>query len=582
MPPPPLRKIAAREGIPVGTIEKDYTLSIVLSLLSKNPLVDSLVFKGGTAIKKIYFPGARFSEDLDFNFLGTTSKKIEDRINDLLIGKKIGDVEFLEMKNINHTDISFTCDISFIGQLQFRNKIKLDFSGRETPILDVKSPLIKTYDMQIKIPTLDLTEILAEKIRALTIRGKPRDLYDVWFLLDKNVEADSKLINQKLKLYNKKFEFSELMNSISNVRKNWERDLIHLLSVVPEFDIVSKKIIEKFKPTLVESLMNPSVYDEKISSVKLLQTHISWIFLTGRFAYKVKKPVNFEFLDFSTLKRRRFFCEEELRVNRRLCPDLYIGVVPIRKKGDEIKINGPGKVVEYAVKMRELPQDRMMDRLLQRNEITEEIIDKIAGILAEFHQKADTGRGINQYGSIKMIKANWDQNFEQTKELRGNVIESEMFDEIRERINGFMENNHQLFEDRIKNRRIRECHGDVHSGNIFVVDNRVYIFDAIEFNKAFSCSDVAAEIAFLAMDLDFHGRRDFSEFFVGRYIEYSGDRELKNLLEFYKCYRAYVRGKVISFRLMDKNITPEEKLETKELCKKYFDLAYEYAKGINI
>jgi len=243
MNPPSLRRIAAKEGIPVGTLEKDYVLSIVLSLLSKNPLVDSLIFKGGTAIKKIYFPEARFSEDLDFNFLDTTSKKIENRINDLLLGKKIGDVEFLEMKNINHTDVSFTCDISFIGQLQFKNKIKLDFSGRESPILEVKSPSIKAYDMQIKIPTLDLTEILAEKIRALAIRGKSRDLYDVWFLLNKNIAVDLGLVNEKLGLYGRKFGIDEFCGSISKPENTWNRDLKPLLASVPKFEIVKRDVI---------------------------------------------------------------------------------------------------------------------------------------------------------------------------------------------------------------------------------------------------------------------------------------------------------------------------------------------------
>ncbi len=247
MPLPPLRKIAAREGIPVGTLEKDYTLSIVLSLLSKNPLMDSLVFKGGTAIKKIYFSEARFSEDLDFNFFDTTSKKIEDRINDLLIGKRIGNVEFLEMKNMNHTDVSFTCDISFIGELQFKNKIKLDFSGREKPIPKVKSPSITVYDMEIKIPTLDLTEILTEKIRALAIRGKSRDLYDVWFLLNKNIEVDLGLLNEKLRLYDRKFDINDLHNSISKVENTWSRDLKPLLASVPKFEIVTRDVIRGLK-----------------------------------------------------------------------------------------------------------------------------------------------------------------------------------------------------------------------------------------------------------------------------------------------------------------------------------------------
>jgi len=247
MPHPPLRKIAAREGIPLGTLEKDYALSIVLSLLSKDPLAESLIFKGGTAIKKIYFPEARFSEDLDFSFLDKTSGQIEDNTKDILIGKRIGDVEFLQMRNINHTDFSFTCDISFIGPLEYNNKIKLDFSGREKPIHEVKRPLIEVYDMQINIPALDLTEILAEKIRALIVRGKSRDLYDVWFLLSKDVDIDVSLVNEKLKLYDKKFNYDEFCNSISKIENTWDRDLKPLLASVPKIEIVREEVVKVLK-----------------------------------------------------------------------------------------------------------------------------------------------------------------------------------------------------------------------------------------------------------------------------------------------------------------------------------------------
>ena len=327
------------------------------------------------------------------------------------------------------------------------------------------------------------------------------------------------------------------------------------------------------KIDLIKELMNPSVYDEKVDYVKLLQTHISWVFLTGNFAYKIKKPVDFEFLDFTTLEKRKFFCEEEIRVNRRLCPGLYLKVVPITRSEEGIRIDGKGKVIEYAVKMKELPRERMMDKLLERNEIDEENIDEIARILAEFHEKAATGKGIDNYGSISVIKKNWNQNFNQTISLRENLIKKEIFDEIENGVNDFIKEHSKLFKKRIKDQRIRECHGDVHSGNIFVVDGKVYIFDAIEFNKAFSCSDVAAEIAFLAMDLDFHNRRDLSKFFVERYVEYSKDEEILKLLNFYKCYRAYVRAKVISFRLNEEGKTAEK------LCKRYFDLALEYARN---
>ena len=289
--------------------------------------------------------------------------------------------------------------------------------------------------------------------------------------------------------------------------------------------------------------------------------------------YKIKKPVDYGFLDYTTLEKRKFFCMEEIRVNRRLCPELYLGVVPITKSEGLVRVGGNDHVIEYAVKMKELPQERMMNKLLEENEVDEGTVDEIAGILVKFHEKAATGEGIDEYGSVSFIKKHWIQNFDQTRNLRGNVVEEDVFDEIEEGVNDFIKTHKELFEDRIRNGRIRECHGDVHSGNIFIVDGRIHIFDAIEFNKAFSCSDVAAETAFMAMDLDFHDRRDLTNFFVEKYVEYSGDEGILKLLDFYKCYRAYVRAKVIGFRLNEEGET------TEALCRRYFNLAWEYTRN---
>lgn len=327
---------------------------------------------------------------------------------------------------------------------------------------------------------------------------------------------------------------------------------------------------------IAKELTKPESYPNGVESISLIQTHISWVFLTGKYCYKVKKPVDFEFLDFSTLDKRKFYCEEELRVNRRLCPDIYLDVVPITRGSDGLQVNGKGSTVDYAVKMLQLPQERRMDRLLEEGKVDEGIIDKISRTLAEFHQSAKTGEGVDEYGSLGTIKANWSQNFEQTRNLRGSLIPEYVFDSIESRVNGFMLDNLKIFEDRIKSGMIRECHGDVHSGNIFV-DGRIYIFDAIEFNPAFSCSDTASEIAFLAMDLDLKGRKDLSESFVNGYVECSRDGGVHDLLNFYKCYRAYVRAKVIGFKLFDAGVGQEEKCEAERLCKEYFNLAQEYA-----
>lgn len=332
---------------------------------------------------------------------------------------------------------------------------------------------------------------------------------------------------------------------------------------------------------VVEALLSPRAYDEKVSGgIKLLHTHISYVFLTGRYAYKVKKPVNFGFLDFTTLDKRKFYCDEELRVNKRLAGDMYLEVVPINKSGNEIAIKGSGDTLEYAVKMKELPQENIMVNLLEKNNVTRRHAEEIARMLADFHSKAATGDGVNAYGAIEQVAANWIQNFDQTRSLRGTLVESKTFDYIEKRILNFLETKKEIVASRVAAGRVRECHGDVHSGNIFIVDGRIYIFDAIEFNKAFSCSDVASEIAFLTMDLEFHGRRDLADLVTAKYLEYSGDEDMIKLLPFYKCYRAYVRAKVSSFKLRDMSVPDEEREKSKELTKRYFALALKYAKAV--
>ena len=329
---------------------------------------------------------------------------------------------------------------------------------------------------------------------------------------------------------------------------------------------------------VVEALMKPEAYEEDPGKIELVQTHISYVFLTKNFAYKVKKAVDFGFVDFTTLEKRRFFCERELQLNKRLCEELYLEVVPINK-ADSIKIKGEGETVEYAVKMRRMPQERMLSKLFERNEVDDNLIDRIARIIADFHSKAETNAKISEFGSLAMIDTNWKENFDQTEEFVGKTITKEDFELVRERIRDFMVRYSSVFEKRIAEGRIRDCHGDIHSGNIFVAD-RVYIFDAIEFNDRFRYSDVASDLAFLAMDLDFKERNDLSNFLAEKYIEYSGDQGVRALLAFYKCYRAYVRGKVISFKLNDLSINEGEKSAATNEATEYFKLASCYAKNL--
>ena len=329
---------------------------------------------------------------------------------------------------------------------------------------------------------------------------------------------------------------------------------------------------------VVDALLKSEAYEEEPGHVEMVQTHISYVFLTRNFVYKVKKSVNFGFLDFTTLEKRRFFCEKELELNRRLCGDMYLEVVPINKS-KTIQIKGQGETVEYALKMKRMPQEKIMTTLLEEKRVDDILIGQIAKIIAEFHAKAETNKRISDIGSLATVKTNWDENFEQTKEFIDKTVSAADFELMRKKIGTFMDENKALFDKRVFEGRVRDCHGDIHSGNIFVTD-RIYIFDAIEFNERFRYSDVAADMAFLAMDLDFKNRTDLSNIFVKKYVEYSGDQELMKLLPFYKCYRAYVRGKVVGFKIKDPCVCNKEKKEATEQAKEYLKLAADYAKRL--
>jgi len=332
---------------------------------------------------------------------------------------------------------------------------------------------------------------------------------------------------------------------------------------------------------MLESLKKKESYDEPVKDIRLIQTHISWVFLTGNFVYKIKKPVDFGFLDFTTLEKRKKFCKKEVEINRMFSPDVYIGFVPVNRFGNySIKINGPGETIDYAVKMKQLPQELLMDRLLDKNQVETKDMERIVDMLIKFYSKTQTFRDPHSIGSLETVKFNWNENFKQTREFIGKTIEKQMFEEIKQRIESFMDKNRELFDKRLKEGFVKRCHGDLHSGNIFIIDQKVCIFDAIEFNDRFAVSDVASDIAFLSMDLESRKRKYLSEYLIRRYVEDTGDIDLEKLLDFYRCYRAYVRGKVISFRINDPNLLDFEKKEAADKAKVYFQLASEYSKNL--
>jgi len=302
---------------------------------------------------------------------------------------------------------------------------------------------------------------------------------------------------------------------------------------------------------------------------------MSFIFLTGEYVYKIKKPVNLGYLDYTTLEKRHFFCHQELELNRRLCPDAYLAVVLIVEKKGELRIEGQGQAIEYAVKMKQLPQDRMMDLLLPRGQVTLEMVARVAEKLVDFHQKAETNQKIAAFGKLDVIRQNTDENFAQTEKYIGTSITAEGYQYIKNYTGNFVDSNASLFDKRVREGRIRDCHGDLHAAHVCFTDD-ICIYDCIEFNERFRYSDVVSEIAFLAMDLDRYQQASLSRHLVNTYVGLSHDEELLKLLNFYKCYRAYVRGKVESFKLDDPYIPEEEKAKVLTAARSYFKLAESY------
>ncbi len=329
--------------------------------------------------------------------------------------------------------------------------------------------------------------------------------------------------------------------------------------------------------SLIEAMRNQAFYPHSADAVELIQTHISMIFLAGDFAYKVKKAVDFGFLDFTTLEKRLFFCNEELRLNRRLAPQMYLDVVPIcRDDRGRIRLGEEGGIIEYAVKMRRLPAHRMLKRLLAARQIEPSVMKAVAEKVARFHEEAATGGEIDRIGDVDTVRKNIEENFSQTAPYIGRTITNARYRFLKSYAAGFLQERRALLDRRVAGGRIRDCHGDLHVEHICLAEE-ILIFDCIEFNKRFRYEDVAAEAAFLAMDLDFSGHADFGEVFVKSYVAATGDAGVLTLLNFYKCYYAYVRGKVNSFRLDDAVLPEDERRRALATASRYFELAYGYA-----
>ena len=303
--------------------------------------------------------------------------------------------------------------------------------------------------------------------------------------------------------------------------------------------------------------------------IEIRQTHISAVLLGQERVLKLKKAVDFGFLDYTTLAKRQAACEAEVRLNSRMCPEIYPAVHPIRDEDG-------GPIIDHGVLMKRLPADRMLDELIRRDTATEATINRVVRRLADFHRTARRDPSVDAYGNLAVIGANWEENFRQTEPFVGRTISREAFDQIRAWIAERLERDRAIFERRIAEGRIVDGRGDVRCESVCVV-NGICFFDCIEFNDRFRCGDVAGEIAFLAMDLDSLGRPDLGYYAAECYQRQAQDPELWSLLPFYRCYRAYVRGKVLSFRLDQPELAAAEKEQATRRATAFFDLARRYA-----
>jgi aminoglycoside phosphotransferase family enzyme/predicted kinase len=332
--------------------------------------------------------------------------------------------------------------------------------------------------------------------------------------------------------------------------------------------------------SLVRALRDRSLYPHRPTSVEVLQTHISWVFLADDLVYKLKKPIRLAFLDYSTPEVRRRWCLAEVELNRRLAPSTYLGVALIRRRGRAFELGAVGDLSGAAedslVVMRRLPADEMLDRRLAQGTAGRAELDQVAAKLADFH--ASSAERGDPYGLPATIEETVRANLSECAPFAGDTVSESRLATLEEFARSYFAQNAPRLWRRVRQGRIRDGHGDLRAEHV-CLQPELEIFDCIEFSERLRCNDVASEIAFLAMDLDFLGHPRLAEEFAHRYAEVSGDGELVELLPFYECYRAVVRGKVESLRSREEEVEPREREAARERARRYFRIAARFAAG---
>lgn len=323
---------------------------------------------------------------------------------------------------------------------------------------------------------------------------------------------------------------------------------------------------------LLAGLKRPEAYPHPVDEVQHIETHISHVLLAGDFAYKLKKPIDLGFLDFSTVERRLHCCEEELRLNRRLAPSTYLDVVSVTGSPEQPRIGGAGPVLDHVVRMRRFPQASLLDR----RPLSRDLMCRLAELVADFHAEIPVAGADTDFGTPDAVL---EPMLESLRQVRARAAVPASCQRL-ERLEAWTLKRFAELTPRIAQRRrhgfVRECHGDMHRGNIALVGDEIIIFDAIEFNPYLRWIDTASEIAFLVMDLEQVGAVEHAQAFLNRYLERSGDYGALAVLDFYKVYRAMVRAKVQAIRLDQRDLDADAETELRASCAHYLSLAESY------
>jgi aminoglycoside phosphotransferase family enzyme/predicted kinase len=330
---------------------------------------------------------------------------------------------------------------------------------------------------------------------------------------------------------------------------------------------------------LIQQMQQPEFYPHAvITPIKIIQTHISYVFLTGEFAYKLKKSVNFGFLDFSTLALRKHFLEEELRLNQPIAPDIYLEVIPICKNNESYSLGKceENTAEEYVLKMRQFPQENLLINMFEEGKLTASHMQILGKTVAQFHPKTITNDYIKTFGITEIINKSIQENYQQTSKYIDIAQTAEQYEQTKQFTDNFLKEKKEVFLKRIENNKIRECHGDLHLKNICWWHDKMQLFDRIEFNEPFRFVDVIYDVAFTVMDLDARKKPDFANIFLNTYLEETGDWEGAQVLPLYLSRQAYVRAKVTSFLLDDLAISDADKQQALATAKSYYHLAWEY------